>query len=178
MEIQHALLGLIQLSPNYGYQLGRLYNQFFSFNQSVHLGQIYSSLSRLERDGKIISIKSSEDSDGPERVKYQITKSGSAALNSWLSSPEDLNLRTRMVLYIKTILALIHEQRADQLLDLQRQEYIAKMRELNQSRRTADLPEKLIIDYHIYHLEADLRWIDLTESRLKSLKKEIAKCQA
>lgn len=83
-----------------------------------------------------------------------------------------------MVLYIKTILALIHEQRADQLLDLQRQEYIAKMRELNQSRRTADLPEKLIIDYHIYHLEADLRWIDLTESRLKSLKKEIAKCQA
>jgi hypothetical protein len=52
------------------------------------------------------------------------------------------------------------------LLDEQRDEHLAVMRELTRNRRTASGDDRLVLDYQIFHIEADLRWIDHTVARL------------
>jgi hypothetical protein len=46
---------------------------------------------------------------------------------------------------------------------------MARMRELTELRRSTSLVDALLADHALFHLEADLRWIDLTSSRLSAL---------
>lgn len=169
MDTQNTLLGLLEASPNYGYQLYKLYNELFGLDKPILTGQIYSTLQRLERDGKIRAIKS----DNKEQLKYEITALGTQSFFAWLEAPEAPNPTLKTGLYIKTVLALLHDREADNFLSQQRTAHLDRMRELTHSRQSAPLAEKLLIDHAIYHIEADLRWIDLAESRLNNLKKEL-----
>lgn len=58
-------------------------------------------------------------------------------------------------------------------LDNQRHAHIEHMRELTNQRRISPITSKLLIDHALFHIEADLRWIDLTSSRLTKLKEEL-----
>jgi hypothetical protein len=71
------------------------------------------------------------------------------------------------------VLALLLNRPADAYLDAQRHAHLERMRELTAQRRTAPLIDALLIDHALFHLEADLRWIDLTTSRLDSIAKEL-----
>lgn len=175
MNAQFALLGFLDQQPNYGYELKKLYDQFFGTDKPILTGQIYSTLSRLLRDKKIKEIKDTAESGGPERVKYAITTRGQQALEIWLETPEVPAPQLQATLYVKTVLALMRDGNAAKYLDNQRHAHIERMRALTNDRRDAPLAEKLLIDHAIFHLEADLRWIDLTGSRLTSLKEAL--CQ-
>ena len=77
-------------------------------------------------------------------------------------------------MYVKTVLAILMDGDAAPYLDNQRRAHIQKMRSLTDERRNSNLSDMLLIDHALYHLEADLRWIELTISRLKKLKEELS----
>lgn len=173
MNAQYALLGILNEGPNYGYELKKLYDKLFGQEKAILPGQIYATLSRLKRDEKIQEVSSSEQSGGPERVKYAITSQGERALRVWLETPEAPSSQLQATLYMKTVLAIMERGDAAPYLDNQRSAHIQRMRDLTNQRRATPLATKLLIDHAIFHIEADLRWIDLTSSRLTKLKEEL-----
>lgn len=173
MNANYAVLGLLNASPNYGYELKKLYDKYFGRDKPILTGQVYSILGRLLRDKKVVTLPTDEQSGGPERVKYSITSEGIIELRRWLETPEEPSSSTQTTLYVKTILALLLDGEAAAYLDAQRHAHIDRMRQLINSRRSVNLTDKLLIDHKLFHIEADLRWIELTSSRITTLKEEI-----
>ena len=71
------------------------------------------------------------------------------------------------------VLGLLLGRDAARYLDTQRAAHLQRMRELTEVRRTGGLVDALLADHGLFHLEADLRWIDLTAARLDVLAKEV-----
>ena len=98
---------------------------------------------------------------------------GRADLESWLATPEKLHPNTQTVLFIKVVTAILLDKAPNEYLDAQRAAHLEQMRELTKMRREEDLARSLQADYALFHLEADLHWIDVTVARLQGLTKEI-----
>lgn len=173
MSANYAILGFLADGPNYGYELKKQYDSYFGKDKPILAGQIYSTLSRLKRDEKVIEVFSQAESGGPERIQYAITDKGKKDLQVWLDTAEAPSPTLQTTMYIKTVLALIKDGNAAPYLDNQRRAHIQRMRQLTNQRREVNLPDKLLIDHALFHLEADLRWIELTSSRLSKLKEEL-----
>jgi DNA-binding PadR family transcriptional regulator len=172
MSVSYALLGLLEQRPSHGYDLKRNYDVYFGHDKPLPFGQVYATLSRLARDGRVIAGLP-EPGAGPERKLYAITEKGEADLQTWLARPEPPEPHLQTVLAVKVILALLLDRQAEQYLDAQRASHLARMRELTVVRRDAPLVDALLADHAIFHLEADLRWIELTTARLDQLAKEL-----
>lgn len=172
MSASYALLGILGKQPSYGYDLKKDYDFFYGKDKPLAFGQVYATLSRLLRDKKI-SVDSTEQASGPERKRYAITNIGKSDLEAWLSTPEQLHPNTQTVLFIKVVTSILLDKEPNIYLDAQRAVHIDRMRQLTELKRTGDLPQSLQADYAIFHLEADLRWMDVTAARLYTLKKEI-----
>ncbi len=172
MSVSYALLGLLEQEPNHGYELKRRYDEYFGRERPLPFGQVYSTLSRLARDGRVLA-EGVAPGEGPERKLYAITGEGEAALAAWLATPEPPEPHLQTVLAVKVILALLLQRPADSYLDTQRHAHLERMRELTVVRRDSSLVDALLADHAIFHLEADLRWIELTSARLDQLKKEL-----
>ena len=110
MSVPVTLLGLLERESSHGYDLKRDYDTYFGWGRSLPFGQVYATLSRLARDGKV-SAGQVEPGAGPDRKRYAITE----------------------------------------------------------LRRSAGPLDALLADHALFHLEADLRWIDLTEARLAAI---------
>lgn len=160
--------------PNHGYDLKKLYDQYFGQEKPILPGQIYATLSRLKRDDKVVEVVDREVSGGPERVKYAITTKGKQALRQWMETAEAPSIGLQSTMYMKTVLALLNDGDAAPYLDNQRRAHIQRMRQLTNQRRHSTLSDTLLIDHILFHLEADLRWIELTSSRLIKLKEELS----
>lgn len=173
MNVHFAILGFLDTVPNYGYELKKLYDAYFGTDKPILSGQIYSTLSRLERDRAVKKVADNQESGGPERVKYAITPVGKTKLEQWLASPETPAPTLQATLYVKTVLALLRDGEAAVYLDNQRHAHIKRMRALINERRGATITQTLLIDNALFHIEADLRWIELTSSRLTKLKEEL-----
>jgi hypothetical protein len=104
---------------------------------------------------------------------YAITKSGIAELERWLSTPEAPEQYLQSVVYAKVVVALSSGRSAQAVLDAQRDRHVAAMRELTRQKENADLTGVVRADFALLHLDADIRWIDLTLSRLARLGKEL-----
>lgn len=172
MSTSFALLGLLEREPSYGYDLKQDFDRLFGREKPLAFGQVYATLSRLARDHKI-AIDGFESEGGPERKRYAITESGRLELNDWLRQPEPPAPHLQTILFLKTVLALLLGKEADQYLDNQRTAHLARMRQLTKLRRESDLAQALLVDHALFHLEADLRWIDLTAARLGALAQEV-----
>ena len=172
MFTPHPLLGILERRPNYGYDIKREYDRLFAQGKPLAFGQVYASLARLQRDEKIVST-AFEQGGGPERKRYAITPAGTAELNLWLGRPENLQPDGQVVLFTKVVTALLVDKSPNRYLDTQRRAHIQRMRELTKLRREGDLSQTLRADYSLFHLEADLRWIDVTVARLDDLKEQI-----
>jgi DNA-binding PadR family transcriptional regulator len=172
MSVSYALLGLLDQRPSHGYDLKRSYDAYFGHDKPLPYGQVYATLSRLARDGRV-SAGLPEPGAGPERKLYAITEQGEADLQTWLGRPEAPEPHLQTVLAVKVILALLLGRPAERYLDAQRASHLSRMRELTTVRREAPLLDALLADHAIFHLEADLRWIELTAARLDQLAKEL-----
>jgi len=75
---------------------------------------------------------------------------------------------------VKVVLAIILGDPLDDLLDAQRRAHLERMRELTALRQSAPLPTALLADYATFHLEADLRWLELTAARIDDLRTHLA----
>lgn len=172
MSVRHVLLGLLEPGPRHGYELKHVYDERFGRDHPINFGQIYTTLGRLERDGRV-SVEAVESGQGPERKLYGITAEGVVDLEHWLTEPEPPEPRLQSVFFAKVVLALLSGRPAEEFLDAQRASHLARMRELTSLKRTESFSEALAADYVLFHLEADLRWIELTSSRLAKLREEI-----
>ena len=174
MNVPDTLLGLLEPEPSHGYELKREYDSLFGQGRPLPFGQVYSTLGRLERDGHV-AVHGAEPGGGPERKRYAITDTGVQRLEQWLRQPEQPEPHLQAVLFVKVVLALLSGRSARAYLDRQRAAHLERMRELNAARRAGPLSRSLLADYGLFHLDADLRWIDLTAERLDQLAKEFAR---
>jgi DNA-binding PadR family transcriptional regulator len=169
----HVILGLVDEEPAHGYGLKQRHDRHFQRARPLHVGQIYSTLGRLERDG-LVRPAGIEQEAGPDRKLYAITDEGSTATEEWLSSPETPAKHLQPVLYSKVVLALLTQRDPNEYLDAQRAVHLQRMRELTAMKRSGGLSDKLLTDHALFHLEADLRWIDMAADRIKALAEEVA----
>jgi DNA-binding PadR family transcriptional regulator len=165
MTVPFALLGLLEREPSHGYDLKRDYDRFFGRTKSLPFGQVYATLSRLARDGKVTEGQV-EPGAGPDRKRYAITEIGRSDVEEWLAEPIAPEPHLQTVLFVKVVLALMLGRSAQTYLDTQRAAHLQRMRELTDVKRTGELVDALLADHGLFHLEADLRWIDLTTARL------------
>jgi DNA-binding PadR family transcriptional regulator len=172
MNVPGALLGLLEAEPSHGYELKHAYDRYFGTDKQLPYGQVYATLGRLERDGRV-RAGGTESGGGPERKLYAITGDGVTALESWLGQPEQPEPHLQPVLFAKVVLALLSGRPAGEYLDRQRAAHLQRMREVTAGRESNGLAGTLVADYALFHLEADLRWIDLTASRLAQLAQEV-----
>jgi DNA-binding PadR family transcriptional regulator len=173
VTIQYGLLGLLDAAPRHGYELKQAFDSVLSPQRPLAFGQVYASLARLERDGRV-TIDGVERVDGPDRKRYAITPEGRAALLAWLVEPLPPEPHLQADLYAKVVLAILLGQSLDELFDSQRRAHIERMRQLTALRRDAPLPTALLADYATFHLEADLRWLELTAARVDDLRADLA----
>ncbi len=174
MSVPLTLLGLLDREPSHGYDLKRDYDTYFVRGKPLPPGQVYSTLGRLARDGKVVA-GDSEAGGGPDRKRYAITPAGRSEVESWLAEPVDGDPNLQTVLFVKVVLALMLGRDAEGYLNAQRASHLRRMRELTNVRRSGDPVDALLADHRIFHLEADLRWIDLTAARLTTLAEMVAR---
>jgi DNA-binding PadR family transcriptional regulator len=172
MTVPITLLGLLEREPSHGYDLKRDYDTFFGRGKPLPFGQVYATLGRLARDGKVIAADA-EPGAGPDRKRYVITEQGVTEVETWLAEPVAPEPHLQTVLFVKVVLALMSGRSAERYLDTQRAAHMKRLRELTSVRRSAGMVDSLLADHAMFHLEADLRWIDLTSARLDALAKEV-----
>jgi DNA-binding PadR family transcriptional regulator len=172
MSIGHTLLGLLEGGPRHGYDLKRAYDERFGLDRPLPYGQVYSTLSRLLRNG-LVEVTGIEAGDGPDRKRYAITEAGVTDIDGWLATPARPEPYLQNTLYTKVVLALLSGRSAADVLDGQRAAHLKVMRELTARKGRGDLADALICDHALFHLEADLRWLELTTARLDELAGEV-----
>ena len=114
-----------------------------------------------------------EPGAGPDRKRYVITEAGATEVEAWLAEPAEPEPHLQTVLFTKVVLALMLGRPADRYLDAQRAAHLQRMRELTELKRTGGLLDVFLADYGLFHLEGDLRWIDMTAARLGALAEEV-----
>ena len=174
MSVPLTLLGLLEREPSHGYDLKRDYDAFFGRGKQLPFGQVYATLGRLARDGQV-TAGGAEPGDGPDRKRYAITDSGRHVVDTWLADPVEPEPHLQTVLFAKVVLSLMLDRPADRYLDLQRAAHLQRRRELTTLKQHGDLVDTLLADHGLYHLEADLRWIDHTAARLDVLAREVTR---
>jgi DNA-binding PadR family transcriptional regulator len=168
MSVPLTLLGLLEREPSHGYDLKRDYDAYFGRGKPLPFGQVYATLGRLARDGKVMAGEA-EPGAGPDRKRYIITDAGVTEFETWLAEPVEAEPHLQTVLFAKVVLALMLNRPAEGYLDTQRAAHLRRMRELTELKRTGGLVDGLLADHGLFHLEADLRWMDMTAARLGAL---------
>jgi DNA-binding PadR family transcriptional regulator len=167
MSIRHGLLALLERGPMYGYQLRSAFEESTAATWPLNIGQVYTTLARLERDELVRPLP---ENDGGQRP-YEITDAGRAELTLWFSTPISRTDRPRDELAIKLALA-ITTPGVDVRTVVQTQR-TATMRALQEFTRLKvrddrpdDLAWRLVLDALVFQAEAEVRWLDHCESSL------------
>src|SRR6202020_3678887 len=106
MSVPLTLLGLLEREPSHGYDLKRNYDAYFGRDKPLTFGQVYATLGRLSRDGKV-TVGQLEPGAGPDRKRYVITDAGVTELEEWLAEPVRPEPHLQSVLFTKVMLALM-----------------------------------------------------------------------
>ena len=169
MSIKHGLLALLERGPSHGYQLRADFDSATGATWPLNVGQVYTTLDRLERDG-LVAQDGDPDTEG--RIAYRITDDGRRELTSWFRSPVSAKSAPRDELSIKLALA-VTTPGVDVLgvVQTQRTATMTALQELTRlkTRATdpdADLAWSLVLDALVFRAEAEIRWLDHCEARV------------
>lgn len=168
MAVREGLLALLHVGPRHGYQLKTEFESVTGGVWTINVGQIYTTLDRLERDGLVAH----EDADGQK--SYTITASGREELGAWWHAVPSDEPPPRDELMLKVLLAI--DGGRDHALDVITRQRTALFTALQRSRRKSapddtkptSLADSLVTDALIVRAEADLRWLDMCEQRVIS----------
>lgn len=166
MSIKHGLLALLRAEPKYGYQLRGEFETATGATWPLNIGQVYTTLTRLERDGLV--RPAGEPVDG--RSMYESTDAGRDELTRWFDTPVTRETRPRDELAIKLALALaVPGVDVAAVVQRQRMATMQSLQELTRLKRSADpedLSWQLVVESMIFGAEAEVRWLDHCESLL------------
>jgi DNA-binding PadR family transcriptional regulator len=169
MSIKYALLSLLDQQPHHGYQLKTAVEGWLGQSWPLNIGQVYTTLARLERDGLV----GAGEVDQQGRQTYQITPAGRTALADWFAIPVPRDGLVRDELLVKLVAAVaagdgtafgvIRAQRTATLALLQQH-----TRRKTAAERQGDLPRLVVADLLIGQAEAEVAWLELCEARLRT----------
>jgi DNA-binding PadR family transcriptional regulator len=167
MSVRHALLALLSEGPKYGLQLRAEFEARTGEVWPLNVGQVYTTLQRLERDGLVESEGADE---GPQKA-YEITETGTAELAEWLRTPPDLSSPPRDELVMKILVAIrLPGTDVLEVIQAHRRYLIQLMRQwtrIKENDGDADVGLALAVDAELFRLDAVMRWLDAADSRLK-----------
>ena len=167
MSVRHALLALLSEGPKYGLQLREEFEARTGEVWPLNVGQVYTTLQRLERDGL---VESEGADDGPQKA-FQITESGAAELADWLRTPPDLSSPPRDELVMKVLVAIrLPGTDVHGVIQAHRRYLIQLMQEWTRIKEGAaegDLSLSLAVDAELFRLDSVVRWLDAADGRLK-----------
>ncbi len=166
MGIREGLLALLAEEPKHGYQLKVEFEAATGEAWPLNIGQVYTTLQRLERDGLV----ERHETDDEGRHSYRITKAGRAELVEWMTRPERRSVTNRDEVSMKLLLAMVADVvNPLEVLAIQRNATMTTLQDY--TRLKADTPADdlawlLHLDRLILRGEADLRWLERVEERL------------
>ena len=168
MSVRHALLALLSEGPKYGLQLRQEFEARTGEVWPLNVGQVYTTLQRLERDGLVESDDAGDD--GPQKG-FRITADGESELAEWLRTPPDLSMPPRDELVIKILVAWrvpgvdVHE-----VIQVHRRYLVELMQQwtrMKEDEAQFDLGFALAVDAELFRLDSVVRWLDTAEGRFK-----------
>ncbi|WP_035798195.1 PadR family transcriptional regulator [Kitasatospora mediocidica] len=177
MSIRHGLLALLDQGPRYGYQLRVEFEARTGATWPLNVGQVYTTLGRLERDGLV--VPDSEDEEG--HLFYAVTDKGRAELRSWFDTPvprtspprDELAIKLAMAVTVPgvDVHAVVQAQRRHSIKALQdytrlKARALAGESTSSEGDDRSDLAWLLVLDQLIFQTEAEVRWLDHCETRL------------
>ncbi|OQY90422.1 MAG: PadR family transcriptional regulator [Anaerolineae bacterium UTCFX1] len=177
MSVRNAILGLLAKKPRHGYELRVAFSAVVGeASWDVKPAQIYTTLDRLEESGLVQTKSDIGEGREPDRRIYAITRDGRHALKEWFAegTPSE---HQRDEFYVKLMIGLISgEADPAKVIQTQRAKLFQELHDATAQRDRYDARTQLakifLLDKIIMHLEADLRWLDMIEMRIESIKKQ------
>ena len=168
MSVRHALLALLSEGPKYGLQLRQEFEARTGEVWPLNVGQVYTTLQRLERDGLVAADGDGED--GPQR-NFRITRSGKAELAEWLRTPPDMSSPPRDELVIKVLIAArLPGVDVREVVQVHRRHLVELMQQWTRIKDLStgdDVALALVVDAELFRLDGVIRWLDTADGRLK-----------
>ncbi|HEY7281823.1 MAG TPA: PadR family transcriptional regulator [Actinomycetota bacterium] len=167
MSIAMSVLAILEEGPTYGLRLKNAFEDRTAQMWPLNVGQVYSTLRRLERDGLVHGLE-----EGPEaRKRYEITPAGRDALRSWFDTPTRMLPPARDELVLKLVMAVDRDGvHLAEVIQAERRGAVETLQELTLMKRDgsadSDLGWALLLDSLIFQTEARVRWLDDSEARL------------
>jgi DNA-binding PadR family transcriptional regulator len=168
VSVRHALLALLSEGPKYGLQLREEFEARTGEVWPLNVGQVYTTLQRLERDGL---VESDGTADEGSQKGFRITDAGADELAEWLRTPPDLSAPPRDELVIKVLVAMrlpgtdVHE-----VIQAHRRYLVELMQQwtrIKEDEAGYDVSLALVVDAELFRLDSVIRWLDSADGRLK-----------
>ena len=172
MSVRHALLALLAEGPKYGLQLREEFEARTGEVWPLNVGQVYTTLQRLERDGLVESDDAAQD--GREKTPqktFRITADGEAELAGWLRTPPDMASPPRDELVMKVLVAMrVPGTNVHDVIQVHRRYLVELMQQwtrIKEAEADSDLSLALVVDAELFRLDAVIRWLDTADGRIK-----------
>jgi DNA-binding PadR family transcriptional regulator len=167
MSVRHAVLALLAEGPKYGLKLRQEFEERTGEVWPLNVGQVYTTLQRLERDGL---IESDEGAEERPQKSFRITAAGADELADWLQKPPDLSSPPRDELVIKVLVAWrlpgvdVHD-----LIQVHRRYLVQLMQQYTRLKEHErdDISVALVVDAELFRLDAVVRWLDAADARFR-----------
>jgi len=167
VSVRHALLALLSERPKYGLQLRQEFEARTGEVWPLNIGQVYTTLQRLERDGL---VESDGDGDAGPQKGFRITAAGEQELATWLRTPPDLSAPPRDELVIKVLVALtLPGVDVREVVQVHRRYVVQLMQQWTRLKDDAaddEIAFLLAIDAELFRLDSVVRWLDAADGRL------------
>jgi DNA-binding PadR family transcriptional regulator len=172
VSVRHALLALLSEGPKYGLQLRQEFEARTGEVWPLNVGQVYTTLQRLERDGLVESDDDGDGEDGPQRG-FRITPGGAEELAQWLRTPPNMTSPPRDELVIKVLVALaLPGVDVRDVVQVHRRYVVELMQRWTRLKEDAsehDVSFLLVVDAELFRLDSVIRWLDAADGRLARL---------
>jgi len=174
VTVKNALLALLEQGPMYGYQLRSEFERRTGATWPLNVGQVYTTLTRLERDGLVAE----DGADGEGHVVYRVTEAGRDEVAAWFTTPVARTQPPRDELAIKLALAVtVPGVDVGSVIQQQRSATVAALQDYTRLKRSGpapsvpqephDLAWSLVLESLVFAAEAEVRWLDHCEARLR-----------
>lgn len=168
MSVRHALLALLSEGPKYGLQLHQEFEAGTGEVWPLNVGQVYTTLQRLDRDGL---VESADGGEARSQQTYRITEAGLSELGDWLRTPPDASTPPRDELVIKVLVALrVPGADVSEVVQVHRRHLVELMQQY--TRLKGDMSEDdvtlgIVVDAELLRLDGVIRWLDAADGRIR-----------
>lgn len=163
---QEVILAMLAKEPSHGYELrARLKQALGPVGEDMNAGQVYVTLTRLEKAGLVTSAQALGIQERPDRKVYELTAAGQHRVAEWLA--EVSWPRPDLAEFHLKLIAAAAGRLGDPLaiVDAQRRELLRRLRDAQRAAmaepETSDAA--LLLEGIVLRLQADLRWLEACE---------------